>query len=74
MSSNPVNYDEIAKKTVCSECGGNDMGITFIYDNSGALKKKGSLLGMDSYSAIGNVLNITCRGCGFIAKSFAVAR
>lgn len=70
----PVNYDEIAKNTVCPHCGGSDMGITFVYDNSGALKKKGTLLGMDAYTPIGNVLNITCRGCGCIAKSFAVAR
>ncbi len=69
-----INYDEIAKKTVCSECGGNDMGITFIYEGTGALKKKGTLVGMDAYTAVGTVPNITYRGCGFIAKSFAVAR
>jgi hypothetical protein len=69
-----MNYDEIAKRTVCTECGGSDMGITFIFDGSGALKKKGTLLGMDAYTPVGNILNITCRGCGLIAKSFAVAR
>lgn len=67
-------YENIRSKTECSECGGKDMGITYIFEGSGAVKKQGTLLGMASYTGVGNLLMITCRKCGFVAKSFLVGR
>lgn len=68
------HYEAIRAKTECSECGGKDMGIVHMYEKSGIVKKKGTALGMDSYTGLGNVLMIACRGCGFIAKSFLINR
>jgi len=66
------HYENIKNKTVCPECGGKDMGFTYLYDKGGAVKKKGKMLGMDAFTGIGNMLMITCRGCGMVAKSFAI--
>ncbi len=68
------HYESIRSKSTCPECGGTDMGITYLYESGGAVKKHGKILGMDSYTGLGNLLMITCRACGFVAKSFVIAR
>ena len=67
-------YEEVKNKTECSECGNKDMGIAYVHDNKGAVKKKGKTLGMDSFTPTGNLLLIMCKQCGFVAKSFGVPR
>jgi hypothetical protein len=68
------HYETIRSKTVCTECGGNDMDISYLYDGSGAVKKRKTALGMTGYTGSGNMLMIVCKNCGFLAKSFVIAR
>ncbi|MBL8021677.1 MAG: hypothetical protein JNM27_18540 [Leptospirales bacterium] len=67
-------YENIRSKSECSECGGKDMGITYVYEAGGIVKNQGTLLGMKSYTGVGNLLLIACRKCGFVAKSFLIGR
>ncbi|HEY1039868.1 MAG TPA: hypothetical protein VGF30_10710 [Bacteroidia bacterium] len=67
-------YESIKSKTICTECGGNDMGFTYLYEGSGEVKKQTKVLGMIAYQGIGNMLMITCRKCGMVAKSFVIAK
>jgi len=66
------HYEKIKSNTTCAECGGKDMGFTYLYDQGGIVKKQGTVLGMLSYTGLGDMLMITCRTCGFVAKSFVI--
>ena len=68
------HYENIRSKTVCTECGNNDMAISYLYESGGIVKKHSKVLGMSAFTGLGNVLMIVCRKCGFIAKSFAIAK
>ncbi|HLP13245.1 MAG TPA: hypothetical protein VK177_15015 [Flavobacteriales bacterium] len=68
------HYENIRSKTICPECQGNDMGITYLWEKSGTVKKQGTVLGMNSFTGLGNLLMITCRKCGCVAKSFVVSK
>lgn len=68
------HYENIRAKTVCTECGGNDMAISYLYESSGIMKKQSKVLGMSTYVGLGNMLMIVCRKCGYINKSFAIAK
>ncbi|HNL66959.1 MAG TPA: hypothetical protein PKK76_00455 [Leptospiraceae bacterium] len=50
------------------------MAFGYLFEGTGAVKKKGSLLGLDAFSGVGNMIMIVCQGCGFVAKSFVIAR
>jgi rubredoxin len=67
-------FENIRKNTTCSECGGKEMAFGYPFEGTGAVKKKGSLLGLDAFSGVGNMIMIVCQGCGFVAKSFVIAR
>lgn len=67
-------YEDVKNKTECSECGNKEMGIAYMYETEGIVKKKGTTLGMTSYSPSGNLLLIMCKSCGFVAKTFGVPR
>ena len=68
------HYENIKNKTVCTECGGKEMGIGYLYEKSGTVKKHSKVLGMDAFTGNANMLMILCNKCGFVAKSFVIAK
>jgi predicted nucleic-acid-binding Zn-ribbon protein len=67
-------YENIKNNAVCTECGSREMGIAYLHDNDGLVKNVTKVLGLKAYAGVGNVLVIVCKKCGFIVKSFVVAR
>ncbi|MDP2385731.1 MAG: hypothetical protein Q8M29_05135 [Bacteroidota bacterium] len=68
------HYENIKNKTVCTECGGKEMGFAYLYEKSGTVKGHSKVLGMHAFTGKANMLMIVCNTCGFIAKSFAIAK
>lgn len=67
-------YENVAAKSNCSECGKQDMGIAYVYESGGLVKKPGEALGIKAYIGAGNMLIIVCKACGFVEKSFVIAK
>jgi rubredoxin len=67
-------YEKIKEKTVCTECGGKDMAFGYLFEKSGIVKTNTTVLGMSAFTGVGNMLLITCRACGFVAKSFVIKK
>jgi hypothetical protein len=67
-------YENIKNKTVCTECGGTEMAIGYFYEVSGSVKILTTVMGANAYKGTSNMLMIICKKCGFMNKSFVVAR
>jgi len=50
------------------------MGFAYLYEGNGAVKKRGTMLGLETYVTAGNMLMIFCTSCGFVAKSFLIEK
>jgi len=69
-----VNYEEIIRNLACTDCGGKEMEVRFLYESGGALKKQGKVLGMTSFQGTGNLMLVMCRGCGLVLKMYGIAK
>jgi len=67
-------YENIKNKTTCTECGNKEMDISYVYEGGGAVKKQTTVMNFTGYQGMGNLLLITCKGCGFVAKTFLIGR
>jgi len=67
-------YENIKNKTVCTDCGGKEMAIGYLWEGNGAVKKQTTLLGTTAYKGASNVLMIICNKCGLVNKSYVFAR
>jgi hypothetical protein len=67
-------YENIKDKTVCTECGGKEMAIGHLWESSGIVKIHTTVLGLGAYKGTSNMLMIICKKCGFVNKSFVIAR